>query len=276
MAIPRLVVSGTDVQITRLGFGCGRIFGAEELKSSARLIEAALGAGIRHFDTAPAYGNGQSEAVLGAVLSGVEDVTITTKVGVCRPSLAPSLRRLLYRRWAKPVLGRFPFLKAHLVNVLSDVTGAKSTQPRHRLGADEVMRELEFSLKQLRRNRVDLYLVHEPDNLKLTDELRDLFASLQKDGTIGGFGLAWGRPADTEVDFGTVLQGKYHANLSKNGPPGATRIVHGVLRNVLKGGDRAGMESCVRETLDTYKDIAVIFSASTPSQVRDIASQYSK
>ena len=62
----RLKIRGTEVAISQIGFGCARVYGGHETKASARLIEAALTAGIRHFDTAPSYGFGESEFVLRA------------------------------------------------------------------------------------------------------------------------------------------------------------------------------------------------------------------
>ena len=56
--IERVKVAGSTVIISKIGFGCGRIYAGSEIRSSARLIEAALTAGIRHFDTAPMYGLG--------------------------------------------------------------------------------------------------------------------------------------------------------------------------------------------------------------------------
>jgi hypothetical protein len=42
----RLKIRGTEVAISRIGFGCARVYGGHETKASARLIEAALTAGI--------------------------------------------------------------------------------------------------------------------------------------------------------------------------------------------------------------------------------------
>jgi len=46
MTIARIAIAGSDVAIARVGLGCSRIFGGRELRSSARLVEAALQAGI--------------------------------------------------------------------------------------------------------------------------------------------------------------------------------------------------------------------------------------
>jgi aryl-alcohol dehydrogenase-like predicted oxidoreductase len=274
--IPILAVAGSDVSISRCGFGCGRIFGGRESKASAQLIEAALVAGMYHFDTAPSYGDGQSEAVLGAVLAGVPDITIATKIGIPRPE-SPSHRvRILYRRLVRPVLSRFPATKARLVRVVQrrGIAGSACTAPRQ-LGRDEVLRGLEDSLRQLRRSRVDLYLIHEPDQFELTEDLQALFATLKRDRTIGSFGLAWGRVADACGAFGTVIQGRYDPHLPTRATPGRTRIFHGVLRREWRQTGELyfarGLGDSVREVLETHPDSAVIFSASTPSQIREVA-----
>ena len=77
--IERINVAGSNTQISRIGFGCARIYGGRELKNSARVIEAALAAGIRHFDTALSYGEGEFEDVLGRILANVPEITISTK-----------------------------------------------------------------------------------------------------------------------------------------------------------------------------------------------------
>ncbi|MGZ3717844.1 MAG: aldo/keto reductase [Bdellovibrionota bacterium] len=74
---------------SRLIFGCGNfggigsapdLYGQGENETQAReLIEAALGCGIRFFDTAHSYGGGSSETFLGRFLP--PDVRIATKIG---------------------------------------------------------------------------------------------------------------------------------------------------------------------------------------------------
>jgi aryl-alcohol dehydrogenase-like predicted oxidoreductase len=59
-----------------------------------------------HFDTAPLYGSGQSEDVLGHVLSCVPDITLTTKVGIARPNSETVWRDPMggYRQFARSLL----------------------------------------------------------------------------------------------------------------------------------------------------------------------------
>jgi aryl-alcohol dehydrogenase-like predicted oxidoreductase len=276
--IPSLQVAGSKVSISRVGFGCARIYGRSEIKASTQLIEAALSAGIRHFDTAPSYGGGLSEAVVGAVLAGVKDVTITTKVGIGRPdrTVTPYSRGALYRRFVRPIISRLPRTKARLLRLIRRRDdGVSTTDPdaqRRYLSREEVLRELDDSLKQLRRNYVDLYLIHEPGQFELTDDLKELLASLKSKGTIGAFGLAWGRVATTGMSFGTVRQGRYSADLPTYGLEGETRIFHGALRHPDYGMDAHGRMrdagSWMRDVLKAHSDAAIIFSASAPLQIR--------
>jgi aryl-alcohol dehydrogenase-like predicted oxidoreductase len=272
----RLLIPDSPVRITRLGFGCARLFGGSELRASARLIEAALSAGIRHFDTAAAYG---SEDVLGELLAGVRDVTITTKVGLPRSAArSSSPRRILgtvYRRSLRPVLARMPALKARLLRAAAR-TRASSPPVRRRLTRDEVLRELGESQRRLRRASIDLYLLHEPDGLEITDEVRELFESLKSQGVIGAYGLAFGGAPDSATRFGTATQCRYPPG---GAPPksdaGAAHLYHGVLRagqqarHPVRGGGSA--RERIREVLASDPACAVIFSASTRQQIVDLA-----
>src|SRR5262245_32083549 len=128
MPLPEISLFGRTT--TRIGLGCGRLIGGTSFRTSARLVEAALELGIRHFDVAPSYGLGTAEDVLGAVPGGVRDVTVTTKIGAPRPANPPQrgwvhrqakflldragglktlARRMLVRRTARPAKPRYDF-----------------------------------------------------------------------------------------------------------------------------------------------------------------------
>jgi aryl-alcohol dehydrogenase-like predicted oxidoreductase len=77
-----------------------------------QLLECAYDAGIRHFDTAPYYGYGEAERVLGEFLRGKRDqVTITTKFGIQPPSV---VRNRFVNQMARRILGLAPSLRAVL------------------------------------------------------------------------------------------------------------------------------------------------------------------
>ena len=73
----------TGLRVSRLGFGCGNLGGlmvrgtpAEQERAVARAVEL----GITYFDTAPMYGDGQSETNLGRVLAALRpDIVLATK-----------------------------------------------------------------------------------------------------------------------------------------------------------------------------------------------------
>jgi diketogulonate reductase-like aldo/keto reductase len=279
--IPLIKIADAQVTITRIGFGCASLYGGSELKASARMIEAALAAGIKHFDTAPSYGWGDSESVLGELLAGVPDVTITSKIAVPRPhtskathtSNARQRMRIAYRKLLRPILSHFPGLKSRLLQIAARKGEAVTGEVvRRKLSYDEVQKGLEDSLKRLKRSFLDLYLLHEPDEFLVTDELADVFQNLQRDRVIGGFGLAFGRVANESPDFGTVIQCCYREDLPTRSIGGHTRIFHGVLRHSWR--DVRAQKQYVRpaqylnKVLEAHPDAAVVFSASSPGQVR--------
>jgi aryl-alcohol dehydrogenase-like predicted oxidoreductase len=275
----RLAIPGSALSISRLGFGCARLFAGAELGSSARLIEAALRAGITHFDTAPAYG---SEDVLGEVLAGEAGITIATKVGLARRTdAAPSPRRFfgaVYRRSLRPLLARNPALKSALLHLAASTAkpaGARTLRPLHR---QEVLRELEESLRRLKRTAVDLYLLHEPEGLVIADELRELFDSLQAQGVIHAYGLAFGGVRDSGRRFGTAVQCRYQRETAQDPHAGFARLYHGVLRyqpqQAMPARSSWPARELVRQALASDPACAVVFSASSRQQIEAIAASH--
>ncbi len=84
----------TDLEITPVGVGTAPIgslpgvwwvnWGPQDEGDSVRAIHAALDAGVNWIDTAPFYGWGRAEEVVGRALSGRDDVLVFTKCGTVR------------------------------------------------------------------------------------------------------------------------------------------------------------------------------------------------
>jgi D-threo-aldose 1-dehydrogenase len=136
---PRASMAGATLLPT-LGMGTaplGNLFTrvSDELAQGA--IAAALGAGIRYFDTAPFYGYGLSERRLGQALSHLpqESVRISTKVG----------RLIVADAAHTPTAGYL-------------VDGYRAVFDYSR---DAVLRSFDESLERLRRDRVDVLLLHD-------------------------------------------------------------------------------------------------------------------
>ncbi|MBX9860459.1 MAG: aldo/keto reductase [Sphingomonas sp.] len=257
----------TKSTIDRLGLGCARLYGGADIKESRRLVETALALGIRYFDTAPYYGSGWSEQVLGDVLHGVDDVMITTKIGLGRPSspVQPSPVRRLYRSIAKPVLARFPALKGKL---LSAARGSSPQAPKPTVRAfprDTLRAELDASLAALRRDRLYAMLVHEPDQFALDDDDRAAFQTLVDEGRIGSFGLGLDRTLPHAPAFGTIMQSRYLARAERD-DTGISRIFHGVLRH--RGDEKATTR--LARILSDEPDARILLSVSTVGQLREL------
>src|SRR5512141_3313332 len=84
----------SGMKISILGFGCGAVGGLMvrgDHVDQERAIGRALDAGVNYFDTAVAYGNGESEKNLGRILSRLKpkDAIVGTKVRL-PPDTGPS------------------------------------------------------------------------------------------------------------------------------------------------------------------------------------------
>lgn len=115
-------------------------------------VEAAAAAGFTHFDTAPLYGFGGGERALGAAFASAPEITIATKVGLYPPGGANQGRPSTLLRKAAGKL--WPSLSRAIAD--HSVERARAS--------------LESSLNRLRRDYVDLLLIHEPGAALLSTE----------------------------------------------------------------------------------------------------------
>lgn len=150
------------------------------------MLEAAFDAGIRHFDVAPMYGYGQAESCVGEFLGQHRaDVTVTTKYGI-PPAKHQGLIGVA-RSVARPLVKALPGLKRGL----SSMAG-RAAQPAEKASftAAQARESLERSLRELRTERIDVWLLHEVTAGDLRDDelLRFLEDSVTA-GTIGTFGV---------------------------------------------------------------------------------------
>src|ERR1700680_3973757 len=83
-----IAINGADMVASRIGLGTwaigGWMWGGTDRRSAIRTIQAAIDRGINLIDTAPVYGCGRAEEIVGAALAGGrrERVLIATKVGL--------------------------------------------------------------------------------------------------------------------------------------------------------------------------------------------------
>jgi D-threo-aldose 1-dehydrogenase len=163
------LANGLDV--TAIGLGSaplGGLFSAVSDADAAATLAAGWSAGIRFYDTAPLYGFGLAERRLGAFLRQQprESYAISTKVG-----------RLL--RAPDGAAAEDDHYK-----------GAPALRPQFDFSYDGVMRSLEESLARLGLDRVDVLLVHDPDDhydAAVSGAFRAL-TRLRDDGTVKAIG----------------------------------------------------------------------------------------
>jgi aryl-alcohol dehydrogenase-like predicted oxidoreductase len=262
LVVTRRIGDGS-ITTSQLGFGTARLYGGLERRHAWRLLERAYEIGIRHFDTAPAYGHGQAENLVGDVFVGVQDITLTTKVGIPRPTGRPSLASTLRRMTMRRALSYVPSLKRRLIGKVGLVRRSGREQFRHILDADCISRSIDESLKRLRRTIVDFYLIHEPDSFELDEQVFATFEALKLSGAIRAHGLAWDRVAASAPQGWDVVQARYAANLSRDG---RLRIFHGLLRY----GSSADPGQ-LGTVMQNERDAILLVSASEPHQLSQLA-----
>ena len=159
-----------------------------------RVIEAAWDAGIRYFDTAPLYGFGLSEQRLGAVLRTKprEEFVISTKVGRLLRAGAPAEPGQAWK-------------------------GTPPVNPVFDFSYEATMRSVDESLERLGLDRVDVLLIHDPDQhfeQAITGAYRAL-DHLRAEGTVRAIGAGMNQAEmlarfAREADFDCfLLAGRY-------------------------------------------------------------------
>ena len=149
----------SDLNVSVIGFGAWGIGGepfwdTEGEDSSVRSIEKAIDLGINFYDTAPVYGFGYSEELLGKALqSKRKDVIIATKCGLV---------------WEKEELKAI----------------------RKRATRESILEEIDLSLKRLCTDYIDLYQVHWPDESTPIEETMNTLLQVQKEGKIRYIGVS--------------------------------------------------------------------------------------
>ncbi|NUT32290.1 MAG: aldo/keto reductase [Hamadaea sp.] len=229
-------LGGTGLTVTRLGLGLAPIGGlyTDVTDDEARaVVDSAWDLGIRLFDTSPLYGFGRSELRTGAALAGRSGHVLSTKVG-----------RLI---------------------VPSDTVGDSSQDfwagvdpsvtPVFDFSAPGVRRSLEESLDRLGLDRVDVALLHDPDDHldQAVAEAYPELARLRAEGLITAVGAGANSGAVLahlveRVDLDVVLMAGRYTLLDRTGADlldlaaerGVAVIAAGVFNSGILADPRAG------------------------------------
>ncbi len=148
-----------DLEVSVIGYGAWGIGGApfwntEGDKKSITSIKKSFDLGINFFDTAPVYGFGHSEELIGKALKPVRDkVILATKCGL---------------RWGKESLSSL----------------------RKDASRKSILEEIDQSLNRLGTDWIDLYQVHWPDVETSQQETMETLLELQEQGKIRHIGVS--------------------------------------------------------------------------------------
>ncbi len=150
-------VAETPLTVSRIGLGTwaigGWMWGGTDDQESVDTIRAAVERGINLIDTAPAYGFGHSEEIVGRAIAESQlrsRVVIATKVGL---------------EW-------------------------KNGKVFRNASRDRILLEAEDSLRRLRTDYIDLYQVHWPDPLVSIEETAEAVQTLFDQGKIRAIGVS--------------------------------------------------------------------------------------
>jgi aryl-alcohol dehydrogenase-like predicted oxidoreductase len=150
-------IAGTPLKISRVGLGTwaigGWMWGGGDDSAALRTIQSAFDHGINLIDTAPVYGFGRSEEIVGQALASAklrERAVLATKVGL---------------DW-------------------------KDGKPFRHASRQRIMQEIEDSLRRLQTDRIDIYQVHWPDPKVPVAETAEAMRQLFESGKIGAIGVS--------------------------------------------------------------------------------------
>lgn len=152
-----VTIPATDLQVSRICLGTwaigGWMWGGTEEKRSIETIHTALEKGVNLIDTAPVYGFGASESIVGKAVEeyGNRDkLLLSTKVTL---------------EWKDGKVFR---------------NGSR----------ERIMKEVEDSLKRLRTDYIDVYYVHWPDCARPIAETAGAMRELFDNGTVKAVGVS--------------------------------------------------------------------------------------
>lgn len=189
--------SGINASVIGLGAWAigGWMWGGTDRAGSIRAIQAAIDAGVNLIDTAPAYGLGLSEEIVGEAIRGRRDqVVLATKCGLV---------------WhVQQGVHRF------------DQAG---TPVYSFLGAASLRHEVEQSLRRLGTDHVDLYQTHWQDRATPIEETAGTLMELKREGKIRAIGVSNASTADMDQyrSVGALDSDQERFSLLDRGPEAA-------------------------------------------------------
>jgi len=165
-------IGNTDLELSVITFGAwaagGWMWGGNEHGDSINAIRAAYEHGVTSIDTAPIYGQGASEQIIGEAIKGIprDKIQILTKYGL---------------RWD---LAKGQFYMKSITNSGKEIDVYKYA------GKESIIEECERSLRLLNTDYIDLYQIHWPDPTTPIQESMDAIDKLIQSGKVRYAGVS--------------------------------------------------------------------------------------
>ena len=245
------------------------MWGGADDKEAIKAIHASLDMGITTIDTAPVYGFGKSEELVGQALEGIarDKYQILTKYGM---------------NW-RTDQGEYFFDS-------TDNSGKPVKIYKYSAG-ESVMRECEDSLRRLKTDYIDLYQIHWPDATTPIEETMEAVSRLLEQGKIRAAGVCNYNTSQIDEAFKTVNlvsnQVPYsmvHRNIEKDVLPQAVSkgmsiipyspLQRGLLTGKIKRGHKFG-EGDTREGNRYYRPENIDRINAFLETIKPIADSYS-
>lgn len=159
-------LGNSGLEVSAITFGAwaagGWMWGSTDRNEAIEAIKASYDVGVTSIDTAPIYGQGTSEEIVGEAIKGIsrDKVQILTKFGM---------------RWD---LAKGDFAMHSKNNDGKDIDVYKFA------GRDSIIYECEQSLQRLGTDYIDLYQIHWPDSTTPIDETFEAVSRLVEQGKV--------------------------------------------------------------------------------------------
>ncbi len=260
-----------------IGFGCVKLSTFATQGAALRTLRVAYDAGIRWFDTAPLYGQGFSEKLLGTFIKTLSprdrnDLRINSKFG-----LGPTKVSALSAQWALPINALRKCLRRK--KAAKPKTNTNPPKPlTHRLITKQYIQgQFESTMLRLRVDRLEAYLGHELTTTFLTDEAICYLQHLHAAGKVKHLGLGLSAenilrsPEEIKHPFTLLQYGGDNKELAKrviNTFPRHQHIHHSIYKKQLDNRTDENRANSLRTHFLDFPDCSILFSSSNPDHIR--------
>lgn len=186
-------LGNTDLELSAITYGAfaigGTMWGGNEKKDSIESVRASIDHGVTTLDTAPFYGFGLSEEMIGEAIKGYDrsKIQLLTKFGLV---------------WDGSNNGKGDFF--------FDAEEAGKTIPVYKYASKaNVIKEVEESLKRLQTDYIDLLQIHWPDSTTPISETMEALDTLLQQGKIRAAGVS-------NYSVAQVIEAQKSINIASN------------------------------------------------------------